>query len=126
MSRRQILVTSALPYVNSDLHLGYLVEAIQTDIWRRFQQLRGHEIRYFCGDDTHGSGLGFFRSVVERTPACFSHLRRARVCYEQSDEYFQAFHESAACCLVVSQLKLRATVLKLPLNGVRHAPRSTL
>ena len=55
MSRRQILVTSALPYVNSDLHLGYLVEAIQTDVWRRFQLLRGHEIRYFCGDDTHGT-----------------------------------------------------------------------
>ena len=55
MPRRQILVTSALPYVNSDLHLGYLVEAIQTDVWRRFQLLRGHEIRYFCGDDTHGT-----------------------------------------------------------------------
>ena len=55
MSRRQILVTSALPYVNSDLHLGYLVEAIQTDVWRGFQLLRGHEIRYFCGDDTHGT-----------------------------------------------------------------------
>jgi methionyl-tRNA synthetase len=52
---RRILVTSALPYINGDIHLGYLVEAIQTDIWVRFQKLRGHEIRYFCADDTHGT-----------------------------------------------------------------------
>ena len=55
MSRRQILVTSALPYVNAGIHLGYLVEALQTDYWVRFQRLRGHEVRYFCGDDTHGT-----------------------------------------------------------------------
>jgi methionyl-tRNA synthetase len=55
MSRRQILVTSALPYVNENVHLGHLVEYIQTDIWVRFQKLRGHEVRYFCADDTHGT-----------------------------------------------------------------------
>jgi methionyl-tRNA synthetase len=52
---RQILVTNALPYVNGDIHLGHLVEHIQTDIWVRFQRLRGHEVRSFCGDDTHGT-----------------------------------------------------------------------
>ena len=52
---RKILVTSALPYINGDIHLGYLVEAIQTDIWVRFQKLRGHNVRYFCADDTHGT-----------------------------------------------------------------------
>ena len=52
---RRILVTSALPYINGDIHLGYLVEAIQTDIWVRYQKLRGHEVRYFCADDTHGT-----------------------------------------------------------------------
>jgi len=52
---RQILVTSALPYVNGDIHLGHLVEYLQTDVWVRFQRLRGHRVRYFCADDTHGT-----------------------------------------------------------------------
>jgi methionyl-tRNA synthetase len=55
MTRRQILVTSALPYVNGHIHIGHLVEYVQTDIWVRFQRLRGHEVRYFCADDTHGT-----------------------------------------------------------------------
>ncbi len=54
MSRR-ILVTSALPYANGDIHLGHLVEYIQTDIWVRFQKMRGHECWYVCADDTHGT-----------------------------------------------------------------------
>jgi methionyl-tRNA synthetase len=53
--KRQILATSALPYVNHHVHLGHLVEYIQADIWVRFQRLRGHEIRFFCADDTHGT-----------------------------------------------------------------------
>jgi methionyl-tRNA synthetase len=67
MSRRRILVTSALPYVNADLHIGHLTEHIQTDIWRRFQTLRGHEIRYFCGDDTHGTAT-MLRAQKENRP----------------------------------------------------------
>ncbi|MEZ4278325.1 MAG: methionine--tRNA ligase [Myxococcota bacterium] len=67
MSRRRILVTSALPYVNADVHLGYMVEAIQTDVWRRFQLLRGHEVRYFCGDDTHGTAT-MLRAQKEGRP----------------------------------------------------------
>jgi methionyl-tRNA synthetase len=55
MSSRQILVTSALPYVNGHVHLGHLVEYVQSDIWVRFQRLRGHEVRHFCADDTHGT-----------------------------------------------------------------------
>jgi methionyl-tRNA synthetase len=52
---RRILVTSALPYANGPIHLGYLLEAVQTDIWVRFQKLRGHECYYVCADDTHGT-----------------------------------------------------------------------
>ncbi|MBI3773596.1 MAG: methionine--tRNA ligase [Gammaproteobacteria bacterium] len=52
---RQILVTSALPYANGSIHLGHLVEYIQTDIWVRFQKMRGHECHYVCADDTHGT-----------------------------------------------------------------------
>ncbi|MXX30044.1 MAG: methionine--tRNA ligase [Gammaproteobacteria bacterium] len=54
--KRRILVTSALPYINGPIHLGHLLEHIQTDIWVRFQKLRGHECLYVCADDTHGTG----------------------------------------------------------------------
>lgn len=55
--RRRILVTSALYYANGPLHLGHVLEAIQTDIWVRFQKLRGHEVYYVCADDTHGTPI---------------------------------------------------------------------
>ena len=54
---RQILVTAALPYANGHIHLGHLVEYIQTDIWVRFQKLRGHRCIYLCADDTHGTAV---------------------------------------------------------------------
>jgi methionyl-tRNA synthetase len=56
-SPRKILVTSALPYANGPIHLGHLVEYIQTDIWVRFQKMRGHECHYVCADDTHGTPI---------------------------------------------------------------------
>jgi methionyl-tRNA synthetase len=52
---RRILVTSALPYANGPLHLGHIIEALQTDVWVRFQKLLGHETRYVCAEDTHGT-----------------------------------------------------------------------
>jgi methionyl-tRNA synthetase len=55
--RRKILVTSALPYANGSIHFGHLVEYIQTDIWVRFQKMRGHECHYVCADDTHGTAI---------------------------------------------------------------------
>ena len=57
MNQRKILVTSALPYANGPIHLGHLVEYIQTDIWVRFQKLRGHNCIYMCADDTHGTAI---------------------------------------------------------------------
>jgi methionyl-tRNA synthetase len=54
---RKILVTSALPYANGSIHLGHLVEYIQTDIWSRFQKMRGHECWYVCADDAHGTPI---------------------------------------------------------------------
>ncbi|MGM0553785.1 MAG: methionine--tRNA ligase [Pseudomonadota bacterium] len=54
---RKILVTSALPYANGPIHLGHLVEYIQTDIWVRFQRARGHEVIYVCADDAHGTPI---------------------------------------------------------------------
>ena len=55
--KRNILVTSALPYANGPIHLGHLVEYIQTDIWVRFQKMQGHRCYYVCADDTHGTAI---------------------------------------------------------------------
>lgn len=57
MTERQILVTAALPYANGPIHIGHLVEYIQTDIWVRFQKLRGNRCLYICADDTHGTAI---------------------------------------------------------------------
>lgn len=54
---RRLLVTSALPYANGHIHLGHLVEYLQTDIWVRFQKMQGHRCLYFCADDTHGTAI---------------------------------------------------------------------
>jgi methionyl-tRNA synthetase len=64
MTRRRILVTAALPYANGPIHLGHLVEYIQTDIWVRFQKLRGHKVVFVCADDTHGTAI--MKSARER------------------------------------------------------------
>jgi len=56
-AHRKILVTSALPYANGSIHLGHLVEYIQTDIWVRFQKMQGHTVHYVCADDTHGTPI---------------------------------------------------------------------
>ena len=55
--QRRLLVTSALPYANGQIHIGHLVEYIQTDIWVRFQRMRGHEVHYVGADDTHGTPI---------------------------------------------------------------------
>ena len=57
MSQRKILITSALPYANGPIHLGHLLEYIQTDIWARFQKARGHQCYYVCADDAHGTPI---------------------------------------------------------------------
>ncbi|RZM84054.1 methionine--tRNA ligase [Pseudoalteromonas rubra] len=57
MTKRKILITSALPYANGPTHLGHLLEYIQTDIWARFQKQQGHEAYYVCADDAHGTPI---------------------------------------------------------------------
>ena len=56
-SSRRLLITSALPYANGQIHIGHLVEYVQTDIWVRFQRMRGHEVHYVGADDTHGTPI---------------------------------------------------------------------
>jgi methionyl-tRNA synthetase len=67
-TQRKILVTSALPYANGSIHLGHLVEYIQTDIWVRFQKLRGHDCTYVCADDAHGTAIMLKAEQLGLTP----------------------------------------------------------
>jgi methionyl-tRNA synthetase len=65
---RKILVTSALPYANGSIHLGHLVEYIQTDIWVRFQKMQGNHAYYICADDTHGTPIMLMAEQENITP----------------------------------------------------------
>ncbi|QSX32181.1 methionine--tRNA ligase [Shewanella avicenniae] len=67
-SQRKILVTSALPYANGPIHLGHMLEYIQTDIWQRFQKLRGNECHYICADDAHGTPIMLKAQQLGITP----------------------------------------------------------
>ncbi|KGK00073.1 Methionine--tRNA ligase [Thalassotalea sp. ND16A] len=67
-TNRKILVTSALPYANGPIHLGHLLEYIQTDIWVRFQKMRGHETYYVCADDAHGTPIMLKAQQLGITP----------------------------------------------------------
>jgi len=87
MTPRKILVTSALPYANGAIHLGHLVEYIQTDIWVRFQKMRGHHCHYVCADDTHGTPIMLRAEKEGITPEALI----ARVHGEHSRD-FAGFH----------------------------------
>ncbi len=68
MTTRKILITSALPYANGPIHLGHLLEYIQTDIWARFQKARGHQCYYVCADDAHGTPIMLKAQQLGLTP----------------------------------------------------------
>jgi methionyl-tRNA synthetase len=87
MTTRKILVTSALPYANGSIHLGHLVEYIQTDIWVRFQKMRGNTCHYVCADDTHGTPVMLRAEKEGVTPEQLI----ARVWQEHFND-FSAFH----------------------------------
>lgn len=79
MSRR-ILVTSALPNANGPIHLGHMLEHIQTDIWVRFQRMRGHEVYYVCADDTHGTATMIRAEETNTSPeALIDDMRQAHL-----------------------------------------------
>jgi methionyl-tRNA synthetase len=87
MATRKILVTSALPYANGSIHLGHLVEYIQTDIWVRFQKMQGNTCHYVCADDTHGTPIMLRAEKEGITPEQLI----SRVWQEHYDD-FKAFH----------------------------------
>jgi methionyl-tRNA synthetase len=80
---RKILVTSALPYANGSIHLGHLVEYIQTDIWVRFQKMQGHTVHYVCADDTHGTPIMLRAEKEGITPEALI----GKVHHEHSDDF---------------------------------------
>ena len=84
---RTLLVTSALPYANGSIHLGHLVEHIQTDIWVRFQRMQGHTVHYFCADDTHGTPVMLAAKARGLTPEAMVDLAHAEHLAD-----FQGFH----------------------------------
>ena len=67
-NKRKILVTQALPYANAPLHLGHILEAVQTDIWTRFQNMNNNECYFFCADDTHGTPVMLKANELGITP----------------------------------------------------------
>ena len=83
-ARRKILVTSALPYANDSLHIGHIVEYVQTDVWVRFQRMRGHSCHYVCASDAHGTPTMLRaeregippETLIERVSAGWAMLRR--------------------------------------------------
>ncbi len=91
--QRIILVTAALPYANGPIHLGHLVEYIQTDIWVRFQKLRGHRCLYLCADDTHGTAI-MIRARQEGRPEeeLIADMQRSHVDdFERFDIHFDHY-----------------------------------
>ena len=97
--RRRILVTSALPYANGAIHLGHLLEHIQTDIFVRFQRLRGHECIYVCADDVHGTAVMLNAESAGLTPEAYTaeitadHIKDFDAFLISHDWYSSTHHE---------------------------------
>src|SRR6056300_75159 len=96
---RKILVTSALPYANAPLHLGHMLEQVQTDIWVRFQRSRGHQCIYVCADDAHGTAIMLSAEAAGVTPEDHieavkaDHLKDSSGFLISFDEYYSTHSE---------------------------------
>ncbi len=84
-NKRRIIVTSALPYANGDIHIGHLVEYLQTDFWVRFQKMRGNDCLYVCADDTHGTPIMIRARKEGRPPEALIDEMRERHTRDFSD-----------------------------------------
>ncbi|MBS1140400.1 MAG: methionyl-tRNA synthetase [Proteobacteria bacterium] len=114
---RKILVTSALPYANGAIHLGHLVEYIQTDIWVRFQKMSGNECWYVCADDTHGTPIMLRAEKEGITPEQLiarvhgEHSRDFSGFHVGFDNYYSTHSDETRDCANDIYLKLRAAGL---------------
>src|SRR5436190_11196834 len=118
--KRQILVTSALPYANGPIHLGHLVEYTQTDIFVRFQRARGHRVAYLCADDTHGAAIMIRAQKEGRTPEALigdmaaSH-QRDFAAFGMSFDHYGSTHSQAnreQCAHIWAGLRQRELVVE--------------
>ncbi len=128
---RKILVTSALPYANGPIHLGHLFEAIQTDIWVRFQKMRGHQCLYVSADDTHGTGTMLNAEKAGQTPEAFiaalraEHLRDFRAFGIQHDNYDSTHSEENRKLseLIFSRLQAAGLIFVQPVAQLHDPER---
>lgn len=117
MTRRKILVTSALPYANGSIHLGHLVEYIQTDIWVRFQKMREHCVHYVCADDTHGTPVMLRAEKEGITPEALikrvhaEHLRDFTGFHIHFDHYYTTHSEETRAYAETIYQRLKAAGL---------------
>ena len=91
-SKRDILVTNALPYANGHLHLGHILEHIQSDIWVRFQRLQGNNCTYICGEDAHGTSI--MLKAEEQGIAPEKLIKQVRVSHELDFKAFNISHDN--------------------------------
>ena len=118
--KRRILVTSALPYANGSIHLGHLVEYIQTDIWVRFQRMQGNEVHYVCADDTHGTPIMLRADLESITPEQLvtrvygEHTRDFRGFHVEFDNYYttNSPENQAFCEDIYRQLDAKDLIAK--------------
>jgi len=118
MSDAKILVTAALPYANGPIHLGHLVEYIQTDIWVRFQKLRGRRCIYLCADDTHGTAIMIRAQQEKRSEEALiadmrdQHLRDFTQFHIAFDNYGSTHSpENRALCLIFWEALRKASMI---------------
>lgn len=116
MSTRKILVTSALPYANAPLHLGHMLEQVQTDIWVRFQRSRGHHCRYVCADDAHGTAIMLSAEKQGVTPD--AHIAKIKALHEADSAGFNVSFDNYHSTHSPENQKWSETIFKrLEANG---------
>jgi len=116
MSTRKILVTSALPYANAPLHLGHMLEQVQTDIWVRFQRSRGHHCRYVCADDAHGTAIMLSAEKQGVTPD--AHIANIKALHEADSAGFSVSFDNYHSTHSPENQKWSETIFKrLEANG---------
>ncbi|MDQ2078471.1 methionine--tRNA ligase [Marinimicrobium sp. ABcell2] len=117
---RKILVTSALPYANGELHLGHIMEQIQTDIWVRFQKLRGHDCLYVCADDAHGTAITLKAEELGISPE--AHIQAMQEAHETVSKGFLIEHDNFHSTHSVENREL-AEMIYRRLDGNGHIAR---
>ena len=122
-SKREILVTSALPYANGSIHIGHLVEYIQTDIWVRFQKMRGHQCHYVCADDAHGTPIMLKARSEEITPEALIEKTKKehQADFAQFNIGFDQFHSTHS-----EENKILASQIYLANKAAGHISQKTI